>query len=120
MQIPIASAEITQAATSMPMLQPIQPNSSLSTSTPDLLRTKSSSSHPVMWTLQRKPKAQLPVKYNDSVGKKNDTGLKQDLIHRFKIASYFALWYALNIMYNSKFNLFFIVSFVNSNQIHFS
>lgn len=31
--------------------------------------------------------------------------LVNDLLHRLKIGFYFALWYALNIVYNSKFNV---------------
>jgi hypothetical protein len=30
--------------------------------------------------------------------------LLSNLLHRLKIASYFALWYALNVVYNSKCN----------------
>ena len=73
-----------------------------------------------MFAFQRKRQQQTQVspQQEQLIGKHN-SNMKQDLLHRFKIASYFALWYALNIIYNSTY-FFVIITMLRNPHLHIS
>lgn len=106
--IPIVSGNPTQVALP-PKIQSLHPE-------PNIIRKKGSdvpiTSFPSpMFVFHRKRHNKLQVLSNpqDESLKVNMKNVKQDFIHRCKIASYFALWYALNVIFNS--TLHHIISF---------
>jgi hypothetical protein len=62
--------------------------------------------HPMFVFHRKRHRAQLvssTLQDESSVGVKNSSIVGKDLLHRVQIASYFALWYALNVIFNSTY-----------------